>query len=359
MICLHITKEKRMENNVLVIGNGYDLAHNLKTKYDDFIQYIRAAEEDDSFIPKQEDREFIHKCIETNGFLNYFLDYTNEVPGWVDLEKLIKEVVNYFEIFFENCNSFINARESIELNTMDEKTPRQKVRVIDCLSKFELFDKDNSRGYIFSRHMHPIYYTNGYGLNKKEVLKFLKAQLDDVIELLQRYLIYTTENLDKIGKIQQIADINPRYVISFNYTYTYKRYGIRDEDVFHVHGRLLKNNMVLGFNDEDPENLDFVYFKKYFQRIQKLTGYINKARLMDQDADLTPNPIIHFYGHSMDKTDGDIIGKLKSLARGFVIYTYDQEDYEQKVINLIDVFKKEEATKMIQTGFIKFVQIAP
>lgn len=72
MICLHITKEKHMENNVLVIGNGYDLAHNLKTKYDDFIQYIRAAEEDDSFILKQEDREFIHKCIETNGFLNYF-----------------------------------------------------------------------------------------------------------------------------------------------------------------------------------------------------------------------------------------------------------------------------------------------
>ena len=98
-----------MENNVLVIGNGYDLAHKLKTKYDDFIQYIKDAKEDDSFIPKQEDREFIHKCIDTNGFLNYFLDYTNEIPGWVDLEKLIKKVVDYFEIFFENYNGFIDA----------------------------------------------------------------------------------------------------------------------------------------------------------------------------------------------------------------------------------------------------------
>lgn len=82
------------------------------------------------------------------------------MPGWVDLEKLIKEVVNYFEIFFENCNSFINARESIELNTMDEKTPIQKVRVIDCIYKFNLFNREDSRGYIFSKHMDPIYYTN-------------------------------------------------------------------------------------------------------------------------------------------------------------------------------------------------------
>ena len=191
------------------------------------------------------------------------------------------------------------------------------------------------------------------------MLKFLKKQLDEVIELLRRYLVYATEDLDKIDKIQQIADIKPRYVISFNYTYTYKKYGVKDEDVFHVHGRLLKNNMVLGFNDEDPENLDFVYFKKYFQRIQKLTGYINEARLIDRDADLTPKPIIHFYGHSMDKTDGDIIVKLRSLARGFVIYTYNQEDYEQKVINLIDVFGKKEATELIQTKYIEFVPIVP
>lgn len=348
-----------MENNVLVIGNGFDLAHKLKTKYDDFIQYIRAAEEDDSFIPKQEDREFIRKCIETNGFLNYFLDYTNEVPGWVDLEKLIKEVVDYFEIFFENCNEFINLRGRIELDAMNDNMTIQKGRVIECIYKFKLFDIENSMGNVLSKHMDPIYYTNRYGLNKREVLRFLKKQLNEVIELLRRYLVYATEDLDKIDKIQQIADINPRYVISFNYTYTYKRYGIEDKDVFHVHGRLLKNNMVLGFNDEDPENLDFVYFKKYFQRIQKLTGYINKARLMDRDADLTPNPIIHFYGHSMDKTDGDIIVKLRSLARGFVIYTYDQEDYEQKVINLIDVFGKKDATELIQTKFIQFVPIAP
>ena len=59
----------------------------------------------------------------------------------------------------------------------------------------------------------------------------------------------------------------------------------------------------------------------------------------------------------MDKTDGDIIKKLKELSSGFVIYVRDPikyDDYERKVINLIDIFGKDDATKMIETGFIKF-----
>lgn len=61
-----------MSKNILVIGNGYDLAHGLNTRYDDFIEYIKRAAEDDSFIENQSEREFIHKCIESNGFIGYF-----------------------------------------------------------------------------------------------------------------------------------------------------------------------------------------------------------------------------------------------------------------------------------------------
>ena len=28
-------------NNVLVIGNGYDIAHGLKTRYSDFIDWVK------------------------------------------------------------------------------------------------------------------------------------------------------------------------------------------------------------------------------------------------------------------------------------------------------------------------------
>ena len=32
-----------MEHNILVIGNGFDLAHGLNTRYDDFMAYIKRA----------------------------------------------------------------------------------------------------------------------------------------------------------------------------------------------------------------------------------------------------------------------------------------------------------------------------
>ena len=190
--------------------------------------------------------------------------------------------------------------------------------------------------------------------------------MNDVIELLRLYLqnyCYDKQK-DKLKAKKQISDIHPCYVVSFNYTDTYKVYGIKSEDVFHVHGSLERKNMVLGFDDDEPENLDFVYFKKYFQRIQKLTGYIDDSKFkrtynLDENSRIKVEKevLVHFYGHSMDKTDGDIIKKLKELSSGFVIYVRDPAkypDYEQIVINLIDVFGKDDATKMIEKGFIKF-----
>lgn len=115
----------------------------------------------------------------------------------------------------------------------------------------------------------------------------------------------------------------------------------------------------MGFNDEKEENLDFIYFKKYFQRIQKLTGYLKTDRLCSVnefgETDYI-STIVHFYGHSLDKTDEDIIKRLQKMSGGFVIYTYNQVDYEQKVINLIDIFGKESAMQMIESGFFRFVQ---
>lgn len=245
-----------MSNNVLVIGNGFDLAHNLRTSYNHFMEYVRKVKSE-SEVTVGTDDIFFKECIENNGFLNYFLDYTNEVPGWVDLEQLIREVVGYFELFFSNYTHIIDNRSCITWDsTKGDMTQSGKLKIINCLYMFPLYDKDN---------------------------------------------------------------------------------------------------MVLGFNDDAPENLDFVYFKKYFQRIQKLTGYIDNDKLWYNDRGRVKYPVIHFYGHSMDKTDGDVIQKLRASSSGFVIYTYSQEDYEQKVINLIDVFGKEQAMEMIQNGFMKFV----
>lgn len=348
-----------MENNILVIGNGFDIAHGLDTRYDDFIKYIRKVYEDNRSMAVGDEDIFSMNCIENNGFINYFLMYTKEVSGWVDLEKLIKEIIEYFKLFFDNYDQYIDDGCIIlhdKLNADIHQIKENRVKI--CLRRFPLFYQDSLNRSTNLKCLDDKYYSKKFGLNKREILKLLKNQLNEIIKLLQIYLKnHMAEKYDSLKKIRQIEDLNPSYVISFNYTDTYKIYGIKTEDVFHVHGSLDKDNMVLGFNDDDPNNLDFVYFKKYFQRIQKLTGYIDKKRFANfYQGTIPDDPVIHFYGHSLDKTDMDIIEKLHSMSSGFVIYKYNQEDYEQKVINLIDVFGKERATEMIQTGWIKFVQ---
>ena len=89
-----------MENNILVIGNGFDLAHGLDTRYDDFIDWIRKFQNEHSETLWQEDNKRISEIIGSNGFANYFLKYTNAIPGWVDMERLLKNVVEHFGEFF-------------------------------------------------------------------------------------------------------------------------------------------------------------------------------------------------------------------------------------------------------------------
>lgn len=349
-------------NNILVIGNGFDLAHGLKTRYNDFIAYMRNKKYDGRLDDPYAKEIKSIVGVEKNGFINYFLEYINAVPGWVDMERLIKRIIDQFQDLFEHYREYLYDKLFLA-----GKMPPE---LYDVLQKFNL-----TKNICYSRDVASRFsldaYKGKYGLNTEEIIQMLREQLDGLIRALECYLILETElnPIDKNKVKKQIAKINPSYVISFNYTTTYRLYGINDDDVFHVHGKILSepNNMVLGFNDEDPENLDFVYFKKYFQRIQKRTGYIDEGKFAhsitteihtDGKNTLKRNPesVAHFYGHSMDETDKDLIQKIDSLSKKLVIYYLNQEDYEKKVINLIKIFGKDVATKNIQVGKFQFVK---
>ena len=117
------------------------------------------------------------------------MGYTNEVPGWVDLERLIREVVGYFELFFSRYEDIIDTRNSITWESgQHDMSDNWKLKTINCLDLFPLFDQDNTRDYMYSKHLDRRLYTDEYCLNKRAILRMLKSQLDDVIKLLQIYL---------------------------------------------------------------------------------------------------------------------------------------------------------------------------
>lgn len=59
-----------------------------------------------------------------------------------------------------------------------------------------------------------------------DILSLLQKDLDRITRALEIYISYFVENIPVKNQVAEIQDINPDYVLSFNYSDTYEsRYG--------------------------------------------------------------------------------------------------------------------------------------
>lgn len=106
-------------NKVLLVGNGFDLAHGLLTSYNDFLFLMQNW---GKFIVKYDEKtvggccekylvnfknyncELIKKLdeiIKGNSWVHYFCNCEAEIDGWIDFEKEIYPVMELFEFIFQ------------------------------------------------------------------------------------------------------------------------------------------------------------------------------------------------------------------------------------------------------------------
>ena len=108
---------------ILILGNGFDLAHHLPTRYSDFLDFINAFMEPDSsgysdFVEKiKTDKPKIYAEIEDdikdNVLLDYFLSIykkrCNEGKnGWIDFESEISTIVQNLDTAKKDIESKIS-----------------------------------------------------------------------------------------------------------------------------------------------------------------------------------------------------------------------------------------------------------
>lgn len=180
--------------------------------------------------------------------------------------------------------------------------------------------------------------------------------LRDLYGLIRTLEIYLCEYIDKIKCSKILPDIQEiRFdkVLSFNYTDTYRKLydtqGLSEYD--YIHGiidaghSLYINNMVLGIDEYLPEerknrDIEFILFKKYYQRIYKETGckykewvddirtdmpirnlkfaYVDKDGSKVYQSENSKYHNLYIYGHSLDITDKDV---LRDLILNDNVYT--------------------------------------
>lgn len=360
--------------NILVIGNGFDLAHGLPTRYDDFLNFVEEFIEYkvtnecnmkflDYFKSLNETNinlyDQIDGFIEDNRWLNYFLTLReNKVLlnklTWIDFESEISKVIKTIDEYrnklisakvFENEQMRIDEHSFDVLHYILEK--KEKIIQIDCLLSLE---------------------------NIRELKEELITDLNRLIRCLEIYLDdYVRKNhFDKLQKIQFIEALKIDKILTFNYTNTYEHvYGKSNINFDYIHGKadirhnLNSCNLVLGIDEylgenEKNINVEFIQFKKFFQRIYKGTGCLYKDWIIECFENRFIDELnLYFIGHSLDVTDKDILKELILFDEAnTTIYYHNQEALGRMIANLVKVIGEDELIR--RTGgskaTISFVQ---
>ena len=329
---------------ILLIGNGFDLAHGLPTSYSYFLDFCDKVEKkfnfqsginekgyktnelndwniDDSIKSKlyEWDKNTnnnlnklfieIYDNIKDNIWINYFLNIRYTLgKNWIDFESEISNIIQAFECIRDN----IERRERIQQGEGSKVIKLEVVKgfvnistEIEGLKELDLEDM----------------YTN---LKLFDVyIKKMTVDLDKLIRALEIYISEFINKIEVLQKNDDIKDINPDCVLSFNYSNTYERiYGQSNKVEYdYIHGKADKTNnvntcnLVLGIDEYleecDRDNkLEFLPFKKFYQRIFKSTdsSYMEWVDEIRQNSNYPYE--LYIFGHSLDKTDKDVLELL-------------------------------------------------
>lgn len=347
--------------NILVIGNGFDLAHNLPTTYGNFLNFLQNFQEYTkgdmpqyntfySYFKKlQEEKSSIYNEIEVlisgNLWLRYFISIFEErckegKKGWIDFENEISTVIQTLDSARHTLN------EQIKSGTEPLKMKQAQLNIL-C----PIFCED---GKIISAE-NCIFKSNTIDLRKRKLL----TDLNCLIRCLEIYLSDYVK-IETCQPLNVIQDLTIDGIISFNYTNTFemvygKIFPNIKYDYIHGKARLDGNvndcNLVLGIDEylqseqQDKDN-EFIQFKKFFQRIYKGTGskyidWLNDLSLIDDFND-RPDLNIYVYGHSLDVTDADIFRRLilANNAKTHIFY-HTQDALGSQIANLVKIIGEE------------------
>mgnify|MGYP005927082497 FL=1 len=340
-----------LNNNLLIIGNGFDLEHDLKTHYTDFFDTINNNVSSKNEIILNNNKYL----IKDNNLLLYLIkEYKqNKLQGnnWIDIETELKKIISLIEEI--NINNFI---DNMSYYSGDEYTTIKKIQ-----SKSSYYFKNCLFPFIIGNNYYK-YINEHYNIS----IKILEKDLNELTNMLRDYLL--EQDISNLTKTKDISDIDYKitHVLSFNYTDTFRKIysDIDDDKIDFIHGSLNKNNLVLGINEtltEDTANkiVDTVYFKKYFQRIYKKTDYKYIDWLDHVNFDT-----VYIHGHSLDESDKEILEKiinsvLKKDTSTVKIFYYDEKHYRQEVTNLIKVLGKDVFQKYYFQNRIIFIKQTP
>lgn len=394
--------------NIVLIGNGFDLAHGLPTTYTDFLTFlkhintppVKSADFNQDLEALLNDPanldtiEKMRKLFSNNVWYNYFRKKTITNHNWCDFEAEIEYVVKQLETVKKHLDEHrylrlskiddlkINPtflmistenycqKHSLQLNSREIKILDNNCLQFNDQEKFiDLTLGINVSNFNFDLE---ILQSGPIDIAFENLITFTLEQLKDFSKCFELYLSKFVNKLSypKIGFINDLLSKLDNKLLTFNYTNTPARYAcpIIDDNTCFIHGYACWNendNLVLGI-DEKNTTIDpmFTPFRKYFQRASKKCNknfrkWINdiKSRFRADSVYYNPNLEHNLYviGHSLTLSDRFILNELITLQNMTTTIYYHSDDNRINLMkNLAAILGYQKFSELIENDFIKF-----
>ena len=364
--------------HVIIIGNGFDIAHELRTSYKYFLEDCMKKHNSRIPPPVKYDSSFID-----NIWYRHFYNQRKILPDkWLDLENEIYEVIKAINIQLINItsnykiSSLFSRTYTMQKDYISENFNLRKI--INDLKKSEKIYETDKKEYIVIQTNY-FDYLSYYFYTYKGFINFLYEQLREFTKEFEKYLLKEVLaninsnskynlSLKNSGIEEENKDV---YVLSFNYTDTFKKLydpkicsycKIKDLKPIYIHGKASGSdvcNLVLGThsfynylpNDLKEEiNVCFNVFKKHNQRhkystIEHYQDLIRKLNKVTKNS-----PVFHIIGHSLNKSDHNILKHLLNANKNSVInvYYHDEEAQERLINNITKIIGEEEVMTRVR-----------
>lgn len=312
-----------MLSRLIIIGNGFDLAHGLHTKYSDFMEYLCSYEKEpeiicdrfvrlDSISPRDQEKHHFYEAISK---------YIPEQNLWSSFEEALS-FLDYEQIQEDNSCYLLG------------------------------YGDDNWRDSANHDFQYMI----------KEDLAFAK----DISRYFSEWILHINTNVSPIVS-SNILNRNCLF-LNFNYTDTLEKvYGIPASNILYIHGNALRgDNLILGHHDATlfqgktitafnaPEEHDTYMedieedfrlqeakeiIKDYFRKTYKDTASIIRNYQSFFNS-LTIVNEVYIFGHSLSEIDFDYFAEIKknvSLTCRWYISYHDNIVNAQNLIRKLNI----------------------
>lgn len=358
-------------NRIVLIGNGFDLAHGLQTRYEDFInwywdqwgQKLRTSSnksETDKFcsfvlrnnvglggwylvwsyhhqrtLKSYENRELINIVINDKDVCDFSINSVLfsrickaiGAKGWVDIEVEYYSLLSDAVLKSSDCNYTIH-----ELNDQLSYLQQLLTQYLSSITTVELHCNEKTRQQIYGEilkndicisQLHTYYDYIDY-LIKHADDEYQRILYSHGINAPRRYFL--TEDLKKLQRFSKSTEIEDIYlrdlilpenilILNFNYTNIADQYGdAKVSTVNHIHGNLSDlNSIIFGYGDELDDDYKAIlqYHDNECLKNIKSIKYLEAENYRNMLQFLESAPYqVFIMGHSCGNSDRTLLNTL-------------------------------------------------